>query len=62
MCNSFTSIEAAMNSSKVNIPNVQCRTSKSLVDTFVEDETVNRQNYLQMLNNYFYPMIYGFSK
>ena len=24
---------------------MQCPVSKSLVDTFVEDETVNRQNY-----------------
>ena len=36
---------------------MQCRTSKSLVHTFVEDETVNRQNYLQMLKNYFYPIM-----
>ena len=45
-----------MNSVKVNICCAQSPTSKSLVDTFVEDETVNRQNYLQMLNNYVYPI------
>ena len=32
-------------------------TNKSLVHTFVKDETVNRQNYLQMLKDYFYPPI-----
>ena len=32
-------------------------TSKSLVNTFVEDETVNHQNYLQMLQAYFYTIM-----
>ena len=29
-------------------------TRKSLIHVFVEDETIYRQNYLQMLKNYFY--------
>ena len=28
-----------------------------MVHTFVEDEIVNRQNYLQILKNYFYPIM-----
>ena len=36
---------------------MQCLTSKSLVHTFFEDEAVNRQKYLQILKNYFYPIM-----
>ena len=31
--------------------------SSTRVHAFFEDETVNRQNYLQMLKNYFYSMM-----
>ena len=54
--NPFTTIEAAMNSPKVN---VWCTMSNKQIISryFFEDETVNRQNYLQILKNYFYPII-----
>ena len=52
----FTTIEAAMNSPKVN---VWCAMSnkQTIGPYFIEDETINRQNYLQILKNYFYPIM-----
>ena len=52
--NPFTTIEAALNSPKVN---VWCAMSNKQIigPYFFEDETVNRQNYLRILKNYFYP-------
>ena len=46
--NPFTTIEAAMNSPKVN---VWCAMSNKQIigSDFFQDETVNRQNYLQIL-------------
>ena len=54
--NPFTIIEAAMNSPKVKI---WCAMSnkQTIGPYFFEDETVNRQNYLQILKNDFYPII-----
>lgn len=54
--NPFISIEAAMNSPKVN---VWCAmSSKEIIGPyFFEDETVNQHNYLDMLKNYFYPIM-----
>ena len=54
--NPFTTIEAAMNSPKVNIWCVM--SNKQIIGPdFFQGETVNRQNYLQILKNYFYPII-----
>ena len=54
--NSLTTIEVTMNSLEVN---VSCaKLNKEIIGRhFSEDETVNRQNYLQMLKNYFYPIM-----
>ena len=54
--NPFITIEAAMNSPKVN---VWCAMSNTQIigPYFFEDETVNRHNYLQILKNYFYPIM-----
>jgi hypothetical protein len=54
--NPFISIETAMNTAKVN---VWCAmSSKQIIGPyFFEDETVNKQNYLNMLQNYFYPIM-----
>ena len=54
--NLFTTVEAAMNSPKVY---VWCAMSNKQIigpDLF-KDETVNRQNYLQILKYYFYPIM-----
>ena len=54
--NPFISIEAAMNSPKVNVWFTM--SNKQIIGPyFFEDETVNRQNYLQILKNYFYPIM-----
>lgn len=52
--NPFTTIEVAMNSPKVN---VWCSMSNKQIigPYFFDDETVNRRNYLDMLQNYFFP-------
>ena len=49
----FTTIEAAMNSPKVNLWGAM--SNKQIIGRYsFEDETVNRQNYLQVLKDYFY--------
>ena len=52
----FTTIEAAMNSPKVN---VWCAMSNKQIigSDFFEDETINRQNYLQILKNDLCPIM-----
>ncbi|CAF1240464.1 unnamed protein product [Didymodactylos carnosus] len=54
--NPFITIESAMKSPKVN---VWCAMSNKQIigPYFFEDETANRQNYLQMLKNYFFPIM-----
>ena len=45
-----------MNSPKVNLWGAM--TNKQIIGPyFFEDETVNRENYLQKLKNYFYPVM-----
>lgn len=54
--NPFITIEDAMNSAKVN---VWCAMSNKQIigPYFFEEKTINQHNYLDMLQNYFYPIM-----
>ena len=55
--NPFITVEAAMNSFKIN---VWCAMSnKQIIGPYIffEEDTINQQNYLNMLKNYFYPIL-----
>jgi len=54
--NPFVTVEAAMNSPKIN---VWCAMSNNQIigPYFFEEDTINHQNYLNLLENYFYPIL-----